>query len=87
MDEVEELICVKIEYCEGDLKIQARAIIADAALVYAQSMYEPEEYGPGLCETSLVIYDYEEDLVLTEENILTLIKEHECIWTLVERDS
>lgn len=87
MYEVEELISVKIEYIKGYLKLYAKAIIADAALVYAQTMYEPEEYGPALCEAKLTIPDYDDDLMLSEDEILRLIEKTGCGWTPIERDT
>lgn len=87
MNEVEELISVKIEYNKGYLKLHATAIIADAALVYAQTIYEPEEYGPAFCETRLTIPDYDDDLVLSEDEILRLIEETGSGWVPIERDT
>jgi hypothetical protein len=57
-----------------DIVIKAVAMIEDAVVTRKATFYEPEEYGPALCETTINLYEYEEEL--TREIVIELLEEY-----------
>jgi hypothetical protein len=89
MSDILEIQFVKIEYQPKipGLWIRVRALVENAVLVHQQTHLDPEEWGSAICETEMTIDDYEPDLVLNEENIIELLDNFDCTWTLYEGDT
>lgn len=79
---IAELVDYNIEYASnGDVIINATAIVEDAVLMHYSTIDSPEEYGPALCETRLNLFDYEGDL--SESHVLELL-EFYADWSVCE---
>lgn len=74
-----DLISYNIDKDDSDLTITAKAIIEDAVVFLHQTMIDPAEYAPALCETTFTWYDYDEDENLTEEAVISLLEEY-AVW-------
>ncbi len=68
---------------DGDGSIYVAAVIEDAVQVYAQTMYDPAEYGPALCEASFTL---EEDEILpdNEDELIQFLEDLDLNWDLVD---
>ena len=68
---------------DGDGSIYVAAVIEDAVQVYAQTMYDPTEYGPALCEASFTL---EEDEILpdNEDELIQFLEDLDLNWDLVD---
>lgn len=85
MIDISDIKSVRVDLCEDDrLVIRVRAIIEDAALLYAKTLYVPEEYSPCLCEATLEYDDYDDWLHLRKQGILELLEYRNPEWTIVE---
>jgi len=72
---------------QDEEKFYVTAIVEDVALVYAQTYYDPAEYGPALCETTFTI-DNEElrSLVIpdNDEELIKFLEELDLTWEIVD---
>lgn len=73
--------------CNSDntFVLKAKAIIDDYILVHQHNWIEPPEYGPALCRTEVILYDYDGNL-LTNDDVINYLNESDVDWILDEDD-
>ena len=66
-----------------DKTVYVSAVIEDAVEVYGQTLYDPPEYGPALCEAS---FELDEDEILpdNEHELLQFLEDLDLTWDLVD---
>jgi len=66
-----------------DKTVYVSAIVEDAVETYGQTLYDPPEYGPALCEACFTL---EEDDVLpdNENELIQYLEELDLTWDLVD---
>ncbi len=66
-----------------DRTVYVSAVIEDAVEVYGQTLYDPPEYGPALCEAS---FELDEDEILpdNEHELLQFLEDLDLTWDLVD---
>jgi len=74
-------------FYQDEEKFYVTAMVEDVVQVYAQTYYEPAEYGPALCETTFTI-DNEElrSLVIpdNDEELVKFLEELDLNWKMVD---
>ncbi len=73
----------QIEQTENEIYV--KAVIEDMVQVYAQTYYEPAEYGPALCEASFTI-DEDEVLPDNEDEIIEYLENLDLDWKIIKDD-
>jgi hypothetical protein len=73
----------KIEQTENEIYVQA--VVEDMVQIYAQTYYEPAEYGPALCEASFSLSD-DEVLPVNEDEIIDYLESLELEWKIIKDD-
>lgn len=79
---------ISIESIEFDSEnlVRVKAVIEDSILLYPQTMEDPAEYGPGLCEAVFELY--EDEIIPDNENeLIQYLKNLDLSWELVESDN
>jgi hypothetical protein len=66
-----------------DGKVYVAAVVEDAVQVYAQTFYDPAEYGPALCEAS---FELEEDETLPDDEmeLIAFLEQLDLEWIVVD---
>ena len=66
-----------------DGTVHVSAVIEDAVETYGQTLYDPPEYGPGLCEVS---FELDEDEIVpdNEHELIQYLENLYLDWTLVD---
>ena len=80
------ILSIESFHLKGDV-LYVDAWVDDVVVVFRATMLDPEEYGPALCSSSMMVdLEYEEiDMKnLTEENVLQLINEIDPEWIPVD---
>jgi hypothetical protein len=62
------ILSIESIYQEGEV-VYVSAVVDEMVEVYSQTLYDPAEYGPALCETSFSI----DDSTIVPDNDLELI--------------
>lgn len=75
------ILSIESIYCEDDT-VYVTAVVDDMVQVYAQTYYEPAEYGPALCEASFTLDD--EVLPEDEKELIELLENYDLEWSLVD---
>ena len=75
------ILSIESIYCEDDT-VYVTAVVDDMVQVYAQTYYEPAEYGPALCESSFTLDD--EVLPEDEKELIELLENYDLEWSLVD---
>lgn len=63
--------------------VYVSAVVDETVLTYAQTLYDPPEYGPALCEASFTLED-DEVLPEDENDLLQFIERLDLEWNLVD---
>lgn len=71
--------------CDEFGVVTVTAIIEDSILVYEQTLYDPPEFGPGLCEASFEL-DEEEMLPDNEHDLIEYFEKLDLDWILIDSD-
>lgn len=66
-----------------DGSVYVTAVVEDAVETYAQTLYDPAEYGPGLCEASFTL-DEDQNLPDNNHELIQLLEELDLEWNLVD---
>ena len=66
-----------------DKTVYVSAVIEDVVEVYGQTLYDPPEYGPALCEASFELDD-DEILPDNEHELLQFLEDLDLTWDLVD---
>ena len=69
--------------CDEFGVVTVTAIIEDSILVYEQTLYDPPEFGPGLCEASFEL-DEEEMLPDNEYDLIQYLERLNLDWFLID---
>ena len=69
--------------CDEFGVVTVTAIIEDSILVYEQTLYDPPEFGPGLCEASFEL-DEEEMLPDNEYELIQYLDRLDLDWILID---
>jgi hypothetical protein len=74
----------KISYDE-DANVYVTAVVDDVVLTYSQTLYDPPEYGPALCEAS---FSLSEDEILpdNEYELIQFLEELDLEWNVLSSD-
>lgn len=74
-----------ISYNQSGL-VTVSAIIEDAALVYEQTLYDPPEYGPALCEASFELSKEEYISVLpdNDSDLIKYLEDLDLDWIIID---
>jgi hypothetical protein len=72
----------KITYDE-DGNVYVTALVDNVVLTYSQTLYDPPEYGPALCEASFAL-DEDEILPDNEYELIELLEDLNLDWELVD---
>jgi hypothetical protein len=69
----------------NDNSVVVTAMIEDAVLVYSQTLLDPAEYGPAMCEAT---FELDEDEVLPEdeEELKEYLEDMSLYWELIRYD-
>lgn len=68
-----------------DDRVNVTAVIEDARVVFPATRFEPEEYGPALCEASFYL-DENEILPRDEEDLIDYLENLNLDWEVVSVD-
>jgi|694.fasta_scaffold37089_7 hypothetical protein len=68
---------------DNDGVVYVSAVIDEVLLMYSQTLYDPPEYGPGLCEASFTLSE-EEYLPDNEYELIQFLEDLDLDWTLVD---
>lgn len=71
--------------CDEFGVVTVTAIIEDSILVHEQTLYDPPEFGPGLCEASFEL-DEEEMLPDNEYDLIQYLEKLDLDWILIDSD-
>lgn len=74
-------------FYKEDKTFYVTAVVENAVQVHAQTMLDPAEYGPALCETSFTIEDDELAEVVApdnDEDLIDFLKALDVEWKLVD---
>ena len=63
--------------------VTVTAIVEDSILVHDQTLYDPPEFGPGLCEASFEL-DEEEMLPDNEYDLIQYLEKLDLDWILID---
>ncbi len=87
MTEIIRIDSFNIDYSpsENRVTIKAKALIDNMVLVSRETNYEPEEWGPALCETTATFDDWEEYVRIAEEDLINLLHLSDCTWSICEQ--
>jgi hypothetical protein len=66
-------------------EVTVTAVVEDVKLVYSATLYDPAEYGPGLCK-ALFYLDEDETLPSDEEQLIEYLENLNLDWELVSDD-
>lgn len=69
--------------CDEFGVVTVTAIIEDSILVYEQTLYDPPEFGPGLCEASFEL-DEEEMIPDNEYDLIQYLERLNLDWFLLD---
>lgn len=63
--------------------VKVSAVIEDSILLYSQTLYDPAEYGPALCEAS---FELSEDEILPddEQELVQYLESLDLDWILLD---
>lgn len=70
-----------------DKTFYVTAVVEDVVQVYSQTMYDPAEYGPALCEASFTIEDDELAEVVVPDNdndLIEFLEELDVEWKVMD---
>jgi len=62
------------------------AVLEDARLLYSQTLWSPQEYGPGLCYTSFDV-DKAETIPIHQPDLVQYLESMCLDWELIPADS
>jgi hypothetical protein len=62
------------------------AVLEDARLLYSQTLWSPQEYGPGLCYTSFDV-DEAETIPIHQPDLVQYLESMCLTWELVPSDA
>jgi hypothetical protein len=65
--------------------IEVKAVVEDMVQIYAQTMEDPAEYGPALCEATFSLEDGE-FLPEDEEELLEYLESLDLDWKVLSED-
>jgi ADP-glucose pyrophosphorylase len=63
--------------------VKVSAVIEDSILMYSQTLYDPAEYGPAICEASFEL-DEDETLTDNEEDLIQYLESLNLDWTIID---
>jgi hypothetical protein len=63
--------------------VKVSAVIEDSILMYSQTLYDPAEYGPAICEAS---FELDEDEILPddEDKLIQFLENLNLDWILID---
>jgi hypothetical protein len=63
--------------------LYVKAVVEDMICVFSGTRYDPPEYGPGLCETSI---ELEEDDIVpdNDDDLINFLEERNVDWKVIE---
>jgi hypothetical protein len=63
--------------------VKVSAVIEDSILMYSQTLYDPAEYGPAICEAS---FELDEDEILPddEDELIQFLESLDLDWILID---
>jgi hypothetical protein len=63
--------------------VKVSAVIEDSILMYSQTLYDPAEYGPAICEAS---FELSEDEILPddEDKLIQFLENLNLDWILID---
>jgi hypothetical protein len=63
--------------------VKVSAVIEDSILLYPQTLYDPAEYGPAICEAS---FELDEDEILPddEDELIQFLENLNLDWILID---
>jgi hypothetical protein len=63
--------------------VKVSAVIEDSILMYSQTLYDPDEYGPAICEAS---FELDEDEILPddEDKLIQFLENLNLDWILID---
>lgn len=66
-----------------DRTVYVSAVVEEAVEIYGQTLYDPVEYGPALCEAS---FELDEDEILpdNEHELIQYLDNLDLMWNLVD---
>jgi len=67
---------------QEDGNVYVSAVVEDAVQVYAQTYYEPAEYGPALCEASFSVDD--DILPDNDYELIEYLENLDLTWEMVD---
>jgi len=77
------VLSVSSIYQDDDQRVYVTAMVDDAILTFGQTLYDPAEYGPALCESSFPCND---DMIVPddEDELIEFLNDLDLEWTLVD---
>ncbi len=87
MNEILSVDRFYIEYVPGNKTVSVTVIatVDNMILLHHQTQNEPEEWGPTLCESTMTFEDWEDDVLLSEKDLIKLFEG--CTWKIYEGDT
>lgn len=70
---------------QEDDRVTVTAIVEDARVIFPATRFEPEEYGPALCEASFYL-DEEEVLPTEDEELIDYLENLNLDWEVISMD-
>jgi hypothetical protein len=63
--------------------VKVSAVIEDSILMYSQTLYDPAEYGPAICEAS---FELDEDEIIPddEDKLIQFLENLNLDWILID---
>lgn len=70
-------------FVDADRTVFVSAVVEDVVQIYAQTYYDPAEYGAALCEASFYLEE-DEELPEDEDELKTYINNLDLCWNPVD---
>lgn len=77
------ILSIDTIYQQEDGRIYVSAVVEDMVETYSQTLYDPAEYGPALCETSFSVSD-DEILPDNDLELIQYLEDLDLSWELVD---
>lgn len=77
------IISIESLHLHDDGNVYVSAIVEDVVQTYSQTLYDPPEYGPALCEACFTLEE-DEYLPDNEHELLQFLENLDLEWELVD---
>lgn len=79
------MITLVYDIQQNDGRVSVTAVVEDMTLVYPATRFEPEEYGPALCEASFCL-DEGEILPTEDDDLIEYLEKLDLDWEVIQMD-